>query len=393
MELPDTDLKIDVPGKGRHFQKDLFYRLVIFLRAMETEIQRICVKAKPAESNRVFYEWQTASIVMFIPEIDKSLAIHKARSELSRRQWEFIEYEDKSTLIEERLQESGGEVWEAYQYAKGGNIFFHIFPDHFDAGKSGIKPICPGRITENFIDSVIEESGGRRLGEKEKKPGFRNADYIIGDFIFELKDTQEEGLEKLAHQNKLAELFQPYFPGRSEISIDPSVLSKPDYLKYLDIISKPIKTHIRSASKQIKETRALLECPDLKGGIILINTGFGSFPHDEFAKQVERFASKDSSQFDAVITVSTWFYTNGFDSYMFHKFSPKDSIYPEVERIRQSFDILMEQMMTDLVKGNLPESTEFSDPIGPVTFSRKEIDFNWKPPTIPLPWDKDQGKK
>jgi hypothetical protein len=360
---------------------------------MGIEIQRICVKAKPAGSNPEFYEWQTASIVMFIPENDKSFAINKARTELSRRQWEFIEYEDKSTLIEERVRESGGEVWDAYQYAEEGNIFFRVFPDHFGAGKTGIKPICPGRITEHFMDSVIEEAGGRRLRENEKKPGFRNADYIVGDFIFELKDTQEEGLEKLVHQRKLAELFQPYYHGKSEISIDPSVLSKPDYLKYLDVISKPIKTQIKSASKQIKETRILLRNSNLKGGIIFINTGFGSFPHDEFAKQVERFASKDSRQFDAMVTISTWFYSNGFDSYMFHKFSPKDAIYPEVERIRQSFEILMEQMMTDLVKGNLPESTEFSDPIGPVTFSQKGIDFNWKPPSIPSPYDKGDKKR
>jgi hypothetical protein len=28
MELPDAVLKIGAPGKGKHFQKDFFYRLV-----------------------------------------------------------------------------------------------------------------------------------------------------------------------------------------------------------------------------------------------------------------------------------------------------------------------------------------------------------------------------
>jgi hypothetical protein len=28
MELPDAALKIGAPGKGKHFQKDFFYRLV-----------------------------------------------------------------------------------------------------------------------------------------------------------------------------------------------------------------------------------------------------------------------------------------------------------------------------------------------------------------------------
>jgi hypothetical protein len=29
MELPDAALKIGAPGKGQHFQKDFFYRLVV----------------------------------------------------------------------------------------------------------------------------------------------------------------------------------------------------------------------------------------------------------------------------------------------------------------------------------------------------------------------------
>lgn len=271
--------------------------------------------------------------------------------------------------------------------------FFRVFPDHFGAGKNGIYPIRPVQISEQFIDSVINDAGGRRVSEEEKQPGIVNADYIVGNFIFELKDIQEEGLQKETHQQKLAELFEPYFPGKSEITIDPSVLSKPDFLRYLDIIAKPIKTHVKKASKQIKETRQVLGQPNLKGGIILLNTGFGSFPHDEFAKQVERFAQKDSKQFDAVVSISTWFYTNGFDSYLFYKFSPQDIDYSEVECIRQSFDEAFQKMMTDLVLGNVPDSTELSFPLSPVAFHYKGIDFNWKPLQIPLPWDEINRKK
>ena len=34
MELPDVDLKIGVPGKWQHFQKDFFHRLVRSLRKL-----------------------------------------------------------------------------------------------------------------------------------------------------------------------------------------------------------------------------------------------------------------------------------------------------------------------------------------------------------------------
>ena len=355
---------------------------------MKTEIQKICIKAKPTNSNPDYYDWQTASIVMFIPENNKSTALKKARDELQKRQWEFINYEDKSTLIEERVKKGGGEVWDAYLSAKKGNIFFRVFPDHFGAGRDGIQPIRPARIEESFVDSVIISAGGQKIPESTQ-PGENRADYIIGDFIFELKDIQEEGLQKDTHQHRIAELFEPYFPGKSEITVDPSILSKPDFLKYLDIISKPIKKRINKASKQIKATRKDLRLPDFKGGIILLNTGFGSFPHEEFANQVERFAKKDSKQFQAIISISTWFYTNGVDSNMFYKFSPEEPIYPEIEKIRKAFDDSFKKMMTEAVLGKLPASAGLTSPLSPVAFNCRGIDFNWKPLQIPLPWEKN----
>lgn len=350
-------------------------------------IQRICVKAKPSAHNPEYYDWQTASICMFVPEDDKPLALEKARRELTRLHWVFVAYEDKSTLIEEKVSEAGGEVWDAFQYARQGKIFFRVFPDHFGAADKSFRPILPARVTEAFMDRVFVDAGGRRLRETEKQSGVRNADYLIGRFVFELKDLQEEGLEKGSRQEKLAKLFCKYYPGQSEIFIDPSVLSKPDYLKYLEIISTPIKTHIRSASKQVKATKNLLKRNDLFGGIALLNTGFGSFPHEAFAEQVERYAAKDSKQFEAVISISAWTYTNGFDSFMYYRFSPTDAKHEEVLAIKKAFDKRFEQMMTDILTGKLPDSAEKSSPAKPVTFEHSGIDFAWVPPRVPLPWE------
>lgn len=44
---------------------------------MIVDIQRICIKAKPSSDNKDYYEWQTATICMFIPENDKMLALNK----------------------------------------------------------------------------------------------------------------------------------------------------------------------------------------------------------------------------------------------------------------------------------------------------------------------------
>lgn len=353
------------------------------------EIQRICVKANPSLDNPDYYDWQTASICMFVPENDKFLALEKARTELARRHWEFVAYEDKSTLVEERVREIGSEVWEAFQYARKGKIFFRVFPHHFGAGNKIFKPILPARITEAFIDKVFNDAGGRRLRKDEKQSGIRNADYLLGSFVFELKDLQEEGMEKGEHQAQLAALFWKYYPGERDIPIDPSVLSKPDYLKYLDIIGRPIKTHIRSASKQIKDTKKLLRSDDLHGGIVLLNTGFGSFPHEAFAEQVERYATKDSSQFTAVVSVSVWLHTNGFDTNVFYRFSPQAPRHKEVIAIKEAFAKRFERIMTEAIIGTVAESVQRTPPAKPIAFQDNGINFAWVPPCLPLPWEKE----
>lgn len=355
--------------------------------SVKRNIQRICVRAKPKSTHPDYFEWQTASICMFIPENDKSLAVQRAREELAGRQWDFISYESKATLIEDRVRQAGGEVWEAFRSAQKGQLLFKVFPDCFLSGDKNDKPVLPARITEKFMDYVVVDAGGRRFSEEEKRTGIKNADYLIGGFVFELKDLQEEGLKKGEHQKKIVEIFSHYFPNKSEISIDPSILSKSDYLKYLDIIGAPIKTHIRSASKQIKDTKLLLGRPDLLGGIILLNTGFGSFPHEIFAEQVERYARKDSKQLYAVVSISVWTHTNGFDSYVFYKFSPPESEQKEVIALQEAFSKRFLQMMTDVIQGKIEKTMEMASPASPVVFEHNGIDFAWIPPRIPLPWE------
>jgi hypothetical protein len=127
----------------------------------------------------------------------------------------------------------------------------------------------------------------------------------------------------------------------------------------------------------------------LLGGIVLLNTGFGSFQHEAFAEQVERYATKDSKQFKAVVSISVWSYTNGFDSYVFNRFSPEEAKQEEVLAIREAFCKRFEQMMTDTLTGKLPDSAEKSSPAKPVTFEHSGIDFAWVPPRVPLPWENE----
>ncbi|MEJ2184023.1 MAG: hypothetical protein P8Y66_10965, partial [Nitrospirota bacterium] len=182
----------------------------------------------------------------------------------------------------------------------------------------------------------------------------------------------------------------PYFPNQSQILLDASVLSQNDYRIYLDIISRRIPSQVKSASKQIRSTRDMLKNPNLKGGIIILNTGYSSFPHNEFAKQVELYARKNSSQFSAVVSISVWMETNGFDSYIYYKMSPENTQIDEVSKIKHSFGDLFEQMMTNLIRGSLSESEPRSIPLKPLAFHHEGIDFYWSPPYIPFPWENEE---
>ncbi len=352
------------------------------------DIQNIVVRAKPSRDHPEYFEWQTAKICMFVRDADRERALGTARAELERRRWSLLECINKSTLIEQRVRAEGGEVWAAYVLAQQEGIFFKVFPEHFGAGRDGPPLIRPARISESFMTEVIQDAGGRRLVEDSSAQATLNADFLLGDYVFELKDLQEDAQEKGGHQERLAALFAPYFPGQPSVPLDPARLSKTDLRTYLDILGGPIHGHVKKASRQVKATKALLGNPGLRGGLILMNTGFASYPHDLFAEQVERYAKKDSSQFDAIISITIWMETNGFDSYVFYRLSPHAAGPREIEAIRGAFDDRFTKMMTDLMRGQLAPDVERMQPRQPVSFAVDGVDFNWQPPRIPLPWEK-----
>ena len=42
--------------------------------------------------------------------------------------------------------------------------------------------------------------------------------------------------------------------------------------------------------------------------------------------------------------------------------------------------------MTQLVLGTLPQGAELADPLTPVAFNMKGLDFAWQPPTLAASW-------
>lgn len=306
--------------------------------------------------------------------------------ELEKRHWTLIKIEGHDRLIEKLVREHGGEILAAYEQAQRGKIVFKIFPGGLHGEGKSRQMMVPARITEQFIDKVVAQAGGKRIDTSSLASGERSADYLLGRYAFELKDLQEEAMEKGPHQRRLAELFRPYARGKTQVSIDPSILSKGDFQKYLDILGRPIQGHVRSAAGQIKATKERMGRPDMLGGLILLNTGFGTYPHDQFAAQVERFARKDSSEFSDVISIIIWNHTNGFDTNVHYKISPEQTDTPEILAFQNAFDKCFMEMMTAMVRGEIPEDKNAAPMSRTVGFSNSGIDFSWEVPKLPLPW-------
>lgn len=353
---------------------------------VQSKVLRFFMRAVPKNTNSKYYDWETASICIFVAENDRYVAEDKVRRELEKRHWTLIRIENMDVLIDARVREEGGEVLQAYEEALRGRIFVGIWPDGLGTDGKSRQLLLPARITEKFMDKVIVRAGGERVDTSKLGSGIRNADYLLGRYIFELKDLQEDGMEKGPHQEKLAQIFGKYARGKSSVSLNPSILTKTDFLEYLNILGRPIQGHVRSASKQIKETKKFLGRDDLLGGLILINTGFGTYPHEMFAEQVERYAKKDTKEFSSVVTVSIWSQTNGFDTVANLKISPEKTTELEVLALQEAFDACYMSMMTDMAQGRLSVDSNNAPPVGAIGFNAGGIDFSWEPPVMPLPW-------
>lgn len=347
-------------------------------------IGRIVVTAKPTRNHREFREWERAKIIVLVQADDRKSALAKAREVLIRERWELLTIELCDRLIETAVRAQGGEFYDLFRKSLAEGSAFKVFPENFAAGRNGIPAFRPPRIGETFIDLIVADVGGTRLPTDDKN---RIVDYRIDNWIFELKDLQEEGLLQPERQKKLAALFAPHAVADQPILLDPSVLTANEQRLFYDILSTPIKTQVKSASKQIRSTKDLLD-GELRGGIIYLNTGYGSFPDEQFGPLVERYVQKDTSQIEAIFAVSTWAVTNGFDTNIFFRSYPEgESAVDVVNRLQKAFSKRFEDVMTKLIKGELSPKIDYSDPLAPVVFNANGLDFAWVPPAVPLPWN------
>jgi hypothetical protein len=364
---------------------------------MIMKVYRFIFRAYPSETHTEFYGWQKSTLVLFIADFDPYAAEQKALNELKARNWIPESFELRDTLIRDAVLAQGGEVWDAYLQAESKGIFFMEELDSLPLCKKGEKLWGTGpRLTEKFVDNLIEESGGHRV-TREEAGGFleKNADYILGKYVLELKHLENEGLLVESRQKKIGELFKRYLSEGSVHQIDPYKLSEQDFKEYWEIIGVPIQRSIKTASKQVKATIAHLGQDKFEGGVILLNTGYLTVPHDFLVAMAERYAAKDTSSIGNVIVISSWTITNGFDTVVNYGFHPHESDCSDLHKLSDTFWATVTKLMTQMITGELDPERGAQEPMSPVYFNHEGEMFTFGIPQLEssVTRKKDWGSK
>jgi hypothetical protein len=349
-----------------------------------TDVQRFVAHVKPHRDHPRYFEWQTAVACIFIGETDRELAQKRADEEIRAHGWQRIEFIDRATLIEERVRAEGGAVLDAFLSARQGTPFYFEQLDEIPfATKESRLPLLAPRVTEAFVDRVILTAGGERLDAGHSRPDNpKTADYRVGRYILELKDLQTESLDFTTRQEKLARLFASKLrPDRSAI-IDAEDLTVQERRQYLEIVGEPIRKRLREAGKQVRATLDRITDKRMRGGAILINSGYGSVSPEILWEVAQDYASK-SSTVQTVLCISVWTLTNGSDTVVNFTFDPRSRGAAEIRRLREAFWREVNIFMTDWARSGFVPPTNAAEPRRPIVFETAEGLFALPAPKPP----------
>lgn len=351
---------------------------------MIVRIHRFIINAYPNEDHPKYHRWQKATLVVFVADQNPFNAEQKALDELKKRYWIPESFELRDTLIRNAVLAEGGDVWNAYLQAEKDGLFLIEFLDSIPMHEKSDEIWGTGpRLTEQFIDNLIVDSGGHRVTAEEAGNFLeKNADYVLGKYVLELKHLECEGLSVKTRQEKIAKLFQRNLPKGSLNQIDPYNLSEQDFEEYWEIIGVPIQKRIKAASKQVKATLARLNKEEYEGGIIILNTGYLSVPHDFLVTMAERYAAKDTSSIKKVIVISSWTITNGFDTAVYYGFHPNDPTCNDLCKLADTFWSTVEVFMTKMVTGELDLDSGMQEPMSPIHFDYEGAVFTFGVPHL-----------
>jgi hypothetical protein len=345
---------------------------------------RFGVRAQPTKDNPKYATWQPADLIAFIVADNGPTAEIKFEAKVKKLHWKILEWKLRDRLIDERVRAEGGAILEAYELALKRGEWYRVDSEHFMATTMAQNPMSPPRPHESFLDKIIETAGGRRLTDDESGgEAEKNADYIVDEYVIEAKDIQEERLSKEECHQKIAEIFWPYFEEDAVVPIKPSILSASGRELYLEIIARPIERRIEKACSQVKSTIGRMRTVGWRGGVILLNSGYTSLPHELF-EQIVADSTSRSRLIELVVCITARAQTNGFDCYMNWQFSPKEPRTEVAKRIFEAYNKVLHEVMTDWARGGFLPTAAHQPLAEPVAFEYAGKTFVWDPGLAPF---------
>ena len=235
------------------------------------------------------------------------------------------------------------------------------------------------QLSEDEIEALIIKLEGKRAHPDADKRGLEGADFVLGSSVIELKILEDERLDKLGPQQKLAELFRKRFPQRPTIVLDRDLLDAEGQQEYNNIVEASVKTAVKKASQQLKQSR--LEHEAKTTMLWVINNGCSSLDHEVLMELVVRRARNDSSSIDAVVVSGIRFHSDGFDGEFIWPMDCTsihlDKPFEEFKTLRDAWNKLAEDRMTELVRG----SVAIGETKGPIV----DLSFKWDGITYVVP--------
>jgi len=241
---------------------------------------------------------------------------------------------------------------------------------------SGLPYFQIRKISESEIEAVVNSAGGRRAHLDADKRSLQGADFVLGSSVIELKILEDEGLDKLERQHKLAKLFRKKFPHRPTIVLDRKLLDIQGQREYEKIMEGPIKTEIRKARKQLKQSRSELNV--INTVLWVINNGYSSLDHSELMELVENRVRNDTSNIDDVVVSGAYFYSDSFDNFVLWVIDcipiNSDRCFQGFGALHEAWNALATRIMTEsLTKPE--EADETKEPIVDLSFQLDGVTY------------------
>lgn len=265
-----------------------------------------------------------------------------------------------------------------YFTAKDKGYAFLCFIDYSNQNMNFYK--VP-RFCENDFSLIINYLGGAKIPETDIK----TPDFLLDNIVLELKDIQNESLYNIERQNTIAEIFND-FTGYA-IDLNPSLNLGGVTVQYHRLIANTIKTHFKKASKQIKTYK---ESNKISGaGIIILNTGMYSLPHELFKTMVQDVLQHDTKTIEFALVFSQQMQTNGWDMYVNFFNEWVGNVPDRIKRIQESVGDLVNKKMTEMMRLNNSQQTIESQ--RPISFELNNKVFYWNPGQLRFPWEKENN--